>query len=89
IIASTYGFPATQKTKDWYVGHLLKLVVDGDIKIHDAQTFAEMRNFVTLEGGGYGNSNEEEHDDTVSSLGICCLTASTEPPLPPHGLMSA
>lgn len=89
IIASTYGFPATQKTKEWYVGHLLKLVVDGDITIHDAQTFAEMRNYVTLDKGGYGNSNEEEHDDTVSALGICCLAASTEPPLPPLGTHKA
>jgi hypothetical protein len=83
IIASTYGFNSTTKTKEWAIGHLLQLIVDGDLVIHDRDTFAEMRSYVTLEAGGYGPASEEGHDDTVMSLAIGCLCAATEPPLPP------
>lgn len=85
ILSNQYGFNTTVKTKEWWVGHLLKLVVDGDVTIHDAQTFSEMQDYVTLDGGGYGPADEDGYDDTVAALAIACLCASTESPLPPYG----
>lgn len=72
-----YGWDTTFQSKHTAVGWLLKVVADGDIKIHDKRTFYEMRDYVTLEGGGYGPASKEGgplgeggHDDTVMSLAI-------------------
>ena len=84
IIASSYGWSTTFKTKEWAVGHLLKLLVDGDCKIHDAHTYQEMRGYVALDRGGYGPASDKGHDDTVMSLAIAYIAAATDVPLAPY-----
>lgn len=80
-IADTYGWSTTFKRKEWAVGHLLKLVVDRDITIHHDNTMNEMRNYVTLPQGGYGNAGgRDKHDDCVMALAIACICASTDGP---------
>lgn len=82
-IAETYGWSTTMKRKEWAIGWLLKLVVDGDITIHDKRTFSEMMTFVTLPHGGYGNAegHGRGHDDTVMALAIACICSSTDGPV--------
>lgn len=84
-IASNYGFNTTSKSKDWWVGNLLKLVVDGDVTIHDPMTFDQMRNYVTLDDGGYGPASDKGYDDAVAALAITCLCSATEGPMLPYG----
>jgi hypothetical protein len=85
ILSNTYGWNTTFKTKEWAIGHLLKLIVDGDITIHDPATYSEMRDYVTLEGGGYGPASEKGHDDTVMALAIGTVAAAVSSPMSPFG----
>lgn len=84
--AQTFGWSTTFKRKEWYVGFMMRLVLQHDLIIHDKRTFEEMRGYVTLSAGlglGYGPADNSGHDDTVSSLGIAIICAITEGPL--HG----
>jgi hypothetical protein len=80
-ISDQYGWSTTFKRQEWAVGHLLKLIVDKDITLHHEGTFGEMRNFVTLPAGGYGNAGGRgKHDDCVMALAIACICSSTDGP---------
>lgn len=85
ILSNSYGWNTTFKTKEWAIGNLLKLIVDGDIVIHDPATFAELRDYVTLQGGGYGPASERGHDDTVMALAIAQIAAAVSTPMAPFG----
>lgn len=78
------GWATTMKSKELAIGWLLKVIVDKDVLIHDRQTFMEMRDYVTLPNGGYGNAGNEAHDDTVMSLAIGVTCHSMEGPLMPY-----
>lgn len=69
----TFGWWSTTRAKQEAIGNLLKAVIDRDITIHDAVTYAEMGSFVSLPSGRFGNVEGEGrgHDDTVTSLAIC------------------
>lgn len=78
-IAEMYGWSTTFKTKEWAIGHLIKLLSDHVLTIHDEHTFQEMRDYVTLPNGGYGPADEKHgHDDTVMALSIACICSATE-----------
>lgn len=79
------GWRTTAKSKDFAITWLLKLVVDHDITIHDSNTFKEMKNYITLEGGGYGNADDTTHDDRVMALAISMAAHHLDPPLLPYG----
>jgi hypothetical protein len=81
-----WGWRTTAKSKELAIGLLLKLLVDGDITIHHAKTFEEMRTYVTLENGGYGNADGTPNDDTVMALAIAVVTHMLEPPLVAFGM---
>lgn len=78
------GWSTTAKSKELAIGWLLKVVVDKDVLLHDRQTYMEMRDYVTLPNGGYGNAGNENHDDTVMSMAICITCHSMEGPLMPY-----
>jgi len=83
-IAEMYGWSTTWKRKEWAIGHLIKLLTDGSLTIHDDHTFQEMRDYITLENGGYGPADERAgHDDTVMAMAIACICAATEGPPSP------
>jgi hypothetical protein len=84
ILASQYGWSTTYKSKEWAIGHLLKLLVDRDITLHNGHTYGELRNYVTLTTGGYGPASDKGHDDTVMSLAIAYIAAATAGPLAPY-----
>lgn len=84
-----YGWHTSVQSKAIAVGHLLKAVVDGinphtgiGLKIHDQGTYEEMRFYVTLDNGGYGNADDSIHDDRVMALAIATTCHMMEPPLP-------
>ncbi len=55
------------------------------LTIHDEDTLAEMRDFVTDNTGkGYENSGQSLHDDHVMALAIACVVDAMEPPPPPY-----
>lgn len=85
VSTEQYGWSTTAQSKGLAVGWLLKNVVDGDLVLHDRKTYEEMRNYVTLDGGGYGNANEEDHDDTVMALAIAAACHALDGPLIPYG----
>jgi hypothetical protein len=74
VTQPNYGWNTTEQTKNAAIGWLLKVLVDGDLTVHHKLTFYEMRDYVTLDGGGMGPASDEGHDDTVTSLaiGIAC-----------------
>jgi hypothetical protein len=87
FVQDTVGWQTSVRKKEWAIGHLLKLIVDHDVIIHDKTTHNEMINYITLPKGGYGPAQGEGrgHDDTVMALAIACICSSTEGPLPPLG----
>jgi len=74
-LGHNYGWHSSQGRKNEAIGHLLRAVVEHDIVIHDADTYREMKNYITLDGGRFGNNSNEAHDDCVTSLaiGLTCL----------------
>lgn len=81
-MSESLGWSSTHKSKEWAIGWLIKLLVDRDITIHDRRTYDEMRNYITLTKGGFGPADEAHgHDDTVTSLAICCICSSTDGPV--------
>jgi hypothetical protein len=82
MLSQSLGWSTTWKRKEWAIGHLLKLVVDRDVTIHDRVTYDEMRNYVALEDKvGYGPADEDGHDDAVMALAIACICSATDGPL--------
>jgi hypothetical protein len=87
-VADNYGWQTTQKRKHWAIGNLLRAVVDGDIVIHDNDTFNEMKNYVTMTSGEMGPSTNAGHDDTVMALAIALTATITEAAtVPAYGSM--
>lgn len=76
-----YGWRTTAKSKNLAIGWLLKMVVDQDIKIHDRQTFSEMRDYITLSDGGYGPAAGGGYDDTVMAMAIAVTCHVLEAPM--------
>jgi hypothetical protein len=89
-VAENYGWQTTQKRKHWAIGNLLRAVVDGDIIIHDNDTFGEMKNYVTMTSGEMGPAEASGHDDTVMALAIALTATITESAtIPAYGSMVA
>ena len=63
----------------------LREVLEIFFVIHDPTTFDEMRNYVQLPNGKFGNANGSPHDDTVMALAIACTTHYLDPLPPPLG----
>ena len=80
-----FGYSSSYKTKSDAISWLLRLVIDNTLIIHDRETYDEMDNYVTLDGGGYGPADAEEHDDTVMALAIGIMSSLQEGLLPAYG----
>ncbi len=75
---SAYGWWSGVRAKQEAIGNLLKAVVDRDITLHHAQTFNEMRAYVSDGKGGFKNGANEKHDDTVTAMGIAITAVMYE-----------
>lgn len=69
-IDNWYGWQTNSKTKPEAIANLRKVLVDRNVLFHDQTTYDEAKNFVSLGNGKFGNSSEEDHDDTVMSWAI-------------------
>lgn len=91
IVEDNWGWQTTVQGKEVAIGQLIALVVDGfnpasfGLIIHDPDTFREMKNYVKLPDGTYGNADGETHDDTVMGLAIACITHLLSPSLRAYG----
>jgi len=56
VVRGKYGWTSNYRTKDLAVGWLLRYIIEHGVTIHDRKTYEEMDDYVTLEGGGYGNA---------------------------------
>jgi hypothetical protein len=72
MIDNQFGWDSNIKTKALAVNNARKMVIDGSVTIHDSETFAELRNYVDLGNGKYGNSSESDNDDAASAFIIGC-----------------
>lgn len=64
------GWHTNARTKTEAIGNLQSSIYDRSLTIHDPHTFNELKNYVDLGMGKYGNANGEENDDTVMALAI-------------------
>lgn len=90
----TFGWSTNVATKHLAVSHLLRAIKDplaqvGDVQyglvIHDEETAAEMRDYITTEDGkGYVNGDGSQFDDGVMSLAIALTVHHIEPPVPAY-----
>lgn len=64
------GWHSNARTKAEAVGNLQSTIYDRSLTIHDDHTFTELKNYVDLGLGHYGNANGSENDDTVMALAL-------------------
>lgn len=82
--ASKFGWESNHHTKQAMVAYLRKAVTEGTITIHSRRTYAEMKNYVVIDDG-FGNADEEDYDDCVTSLtGALITVITTATDLGPH-----
>ena len=95
-----YGWDTNVRSKHeaigWLLEHFSQTVYrdaagkyTNGLLIHDRATYSELCNYVSLDGGGYGNGAAENHDDTVMALAIAVTCHEKEPPLVAYRAPSA
>lgn len=88
-IDNWFGWHTNWKTKNQAIGVLKKVIIDGLITCHDRETYNELKNYVSLPGGKFGNGEKVDHDDMVMALAIAMtVTHYTAAELPAPDLAS-
>ena len=92
ITGDTYGWGTNRQTKVYAISHLVKAFMDPmmsvggqqyGLMVHDADTVAELRDYITTEDGqGYKNGDGSWFDDGVMALAIAVTVHDSEPPVP-------
>ena len=87
----TYGWATNVATKHMAISHLLRALKDPittvggvvyGLVIHDEQTAAEMRDYITTEDGrGYTNGDGSPFDDGVMAMAIALTVHNIEAPV--------
>lgn len=77
---TTYGWVTNAQTKPEAISNVQKALFEAyqphnrdaglGMTIHDRQTYEEMKEYVVLDNGNFGNSDGTAHDDTVMGLAI-------------------
>lgn len=89
----TFGWGTNKATKHLAIGQLVNAVAQPlqrigsttyGLLIHDEESFAEMRDYITDAGGGYCNGDGSKFDDCVMALGIALATHYIDPPPAPY-----
>lgn len=65
-----FGWDSNWKTKSQAISILKKVIIDGLGLFHDRQTYDELKNYVALGNGKFGNGENVDHDDMVMALAI-------------------
>ena len=79
-LGHAYGWLTNWSRKNWSIGVLKKLILDGSIILHDGQTVSQLRYFNIRNDGEMGNGSRNRHDDAVMALAICVTASITEGP---------
>lgn len=86
VSSDQYGWSTTAQSKQLMIGALLKSIVDHDLIIHSRTLFQEMRDYVTLENGGFGPADDKNgHDDTVMAMAQALAVHRLEGPVMAYG----
>lgn len=86
LTGEQWGWATSLQTKHIAIGFLINVVTNHQLILHDSKTYSEMRNYVTLPNGQYGNGNGESHDDTVmaAAIAVACHFTDAPPLLQSH-----
>lgn len=74
------GWSTNWQRKNYAIGTLQHLIIDKSILLHDIKTYNQLRNYVELENGDFGNADRNTHDDAVMALAIGVTASSMEGP---------
>lgn len=89
LTGTQLGWSTSLQTKHIAVGFGIRAMTANDsnarLLIHDAVTYKEMKNYVTLDNGGYGNGDGSPNDDTVMAMLIALASHFTDAPPDPYG----
>ncbi len=80
LTGSQWGWSTSLQTKHIAVGYGINALTQSSLLIHDPITYKEMKNYVTLPNGGYGNGDGSPNDDTVMALLIALAIHFTDAP---------
>lgn len=93
IQTDVFGWGTNKATKAMAMGYLVNALAQplqkvGEttygLLIHDADTFAEMKDYISDEKGGFCNGEGSMFDDRVMALGIALSTHYIDPPVPAY-----
>lgn len=85
-VSDFHGWSTTAQTKNLMIGWLLKVIMDRSIIIHSRVLFNELKDYVTLDGGGYGPATDGGYDDCVMSMAQAIACHMLESPIEAFGL---
>jgi hypothetical protein len=77
---NVFGWSTNYQRKQWCIGELQRLIIDGSLTIHDKKTYRQLQAYVQRDDGTWGNSSAETHDDAVMALAIAVTASQTEGP---------
>lgn len=80
---NVFGWSTNYQRKQWAIGLLQRLILDGSLTIHDRKTYNQLRNYVEDESGYWGNADKDTHDDAVMALAIAVTASEQEGPFTP------
>jgi hypothetical protein len=80
LTGEQWGWSTSLQTKHIAIGFVLNALSASSFLIHDATTYREMKSYVTLGNGGYGNGDGSENDDTVMAIAIALAAHFTDAP---------
>jgi len=93
IQTDVFGWGTNKATKAMAIGYLVNALSQplqrvGEttygLLIHDEDTFAEMKDYISDEKGGFCNGEGSLFDDRVMALGITLATHYIDPPVPAY-----
>lgn len=88
LTGQQWGWSTSLQTKHIAVGYGINALTQSSLVIHDPITYKEMKNYVTLPAGGYGNGDGSANDDTVMALLIALAIHFTDAPPLGYGAQS-
>lgn len=85
-IDNTFGWHTNWKTKNQAIGTLKKAIIDRFTKFHSREMYKELKNYVALGNGKFGNGEAVDHDDMVMAyaIGITVIHYMAYELLPAH-----
>ncbi len=84
-VTDFHGWSTTAQTKQLMVGWGLKTIMDRSCTIHSKTLFNELKDYVTLDGGGYGPASQDGYDDCLMAWCQAIACHAFENPIEAYG----